>query len=104
MRVLPHHQNSGGFFIAVLQKNDWLPWQRKQRLNIPTTTSISEQVSSASGVLEEEKKTNVVPKLNELAAKVLSVESAEDIQMPATTGISSKSSEIDVIYVVIRST
>ena len=31
MRVLPHHQDSGGFFIAVLEKKDWLPWQRKQK-------------------------------------------------------------------------
>lgn len=105
MRVLPHHQNSGGFFIAVLQKNDWLPWQRKQRAQQCTTTdtltSIPEQFSSSS---------KIVPKLNELAAKALSAESQsstqllEDIQMPATTGIaSSKFSEIDDVYVVIRS-
>ena len=30
-RILPHHQNTGGFFIAVFKKLDWLPWQRKQR-------------------------------------------------------------------------
>ncbi|XP_013415807.1 tRNA (cytosine(34)-C(5))-methyltransferase isoform X2 [Lingula anatina] len=28
MRVLPHHQNTGGFFIAVLEKRDVLPWVR----------------------------------------------------------------------------
>ena len=32
MRVLPHHQDTGGFFIAVLQKQDWLPWQRERKL------------------------------------------------------------------------
>ena len=32
MRVLPHHQDTGGFFIAVLQKRDWLPWQRERKL------------------------------------------------------------------------
>ena len=31
MRVLPHHQDTGGFFIAVLQKQNWLPWQRKRK-------------------------------------------------------------------------
>ena len=31
MRVLPHHQDTGGFFIAVLQKQDWLPWQRERK-------------------------------------------------------------------------
>ncbi|XP_064640882.1 RNA cytosine-C(5)-methyltransferase NSUN2-like [Lineus longissimus] len=28
MRVLPHHQNTGGFFIAVLTKKKHLPWQK----------------------------------------------------------------------------
>ena len=32
MRVLPHHQDTGGFFIAVLQKQNWLPWQRERKL------------------------------------------------------------------------
>ena len=109
MRVLPHHQNCGGFFIAVLQKKDWLPWQRKQRAQqCPTTntlTSVSEQFSS---VLEQEEKTKMVPKLNELAAKALYVESPvstqllEGVQMPATTGVSSsKFSEIDIVYYIM---
>ena len=29
LRVLPHHQDTGGFFIAVLHKSDQLPWQRR---------------------------------------------------------------------------
>merc|ERR1712226_1526892 len=31
MRIFPHLQNTGGFFIAVLQKNSELPWQRLKR-------------------------------------------------------------------------
>ena len=31
MRILPHHQDTGGFFIAVLHKKSGLPWQRKQK-------------------------------------------------------------------------
>lgn len=27
--MLPHHQDTGGFFIAVLHKSIWLPWQRR---------------------------------------------------------------------------
>lgn len=27
MRVLPHQQNTGGFFVAVLQKTASLPWE-----------------------------------------------------------------------------
>ena len=101
MRVLPHHQNSGGFFIAVLQKNDWLPWQRKQRAqqcSNDTLTSRSEQLCSTSDVMEKEEKTKIVPKLNELAAKALSVESLavtqqlEDNQLPTTTAITSSKS------------
>jgi hypothetical protein len=30
MRVLPHQQDTGGFFIAVLEKKSTLPWQQKK--------------------------------------------------------------------------
>ncbi|KAK6195511.1 hypothetical protein SNE40_000925 [Patella caerulea] len=36
IRVLPHHQNTGGFFIAVFQKTTNLPWLK------PTTDETSE--------------------------------------------------------------
>ncbi|CAB1320713.1 unnamed protein product [Coregonus sp. 'balchen'] len=29
MRILPHHQNTGGFFVAVLVKNAPMPWNRR---------------------------------------------------------------------------
>ncbi len=32
MRVLPHHQNTGGFFIALLEKTEWLPWQKQRKV------------------------------------------------------------------------
>ena len=28
MRLLPHHADTGGFFVAVLEKTDKLPWQK----------------------------------------------------------------------------
>ena len=28
MRLLPHHADTGGFFVAVLEKVDKLPWQK----------------------------------------------------------------------------
>lgn len=31
MRIFPHLQNTGGFFIAVLEKTDELPWQKAKR-------------------------------------------------------------------------
>lgn len=27
MRILPHHQDTGGFFVAVLEKVKLLPWE-----------------------------------------------------------------------------
>ena len=29
MRILPHHQDTGGFFVAVLEKVAPLPWENK---------------------------------------------------------------------------
>lgn len=29
MRILPHHQDTGGFFVAVLEKVKSLPWEGK---------------------------------------------------------------------------
>ncbi len=44
MRVLPHHQNTGGFFIALLEKTEWLPWQ-KQRKTTTEADPESEKVA-----------------------------------------------------------
>ncbi|XP_006903193.1 PREDICTED: tRNA (cytosine(34)-C(5))-methyltransferase [Elephantulus edwardii] len=30
LRILPHHQNTGGFFVAVLVKNSPMPWNKRQ--------------------------------------------------------------------------
>ncbi|KAK7505251.1 hypothetical protein BaRGS_00003413 [Batillaria attramentaria] len=32
VRILPHHQDTGGFFIAALQKVGHLPWSREARI------------------------------------------------------------------------
>lgn len=29
MRILPHHQDTGGFFVAVLEKVKSLPWENE---------------------------------------------------------------------------
>lgn len=31
MRILPHYQNTGGFFVAALKKTKLMPWERKQK-------------------------------------------------------------------------
>ncbi|XP_007660945.2 RNA cytosine C(5)-methyltransferase NSUN2 [Ornithorhynchus anatinus] len=30
LRILPHHQNTGGFFVAVLLKKSSMPWNKRQ--------------------------------------------------------------------------
>ena len=30
MRFLPHHQDTGGFFVAVIRKTAPLPWQKEK--------------------------------------------------------------------------
>uniref|UniRef100_A0A6J0TW73 tRNA (cytosine(34)-C(5))-methyltransferase n=3 Tax=Pogona vitticeps TaxID=103695 RepID=A0A6J0TW73_9SAUR len=30
LRILPHHQNTGGFFVAVLVKKSRMPWNKRQ--------------------------------------------------------------------------
>ena len=78
MRVLPHHQDTGGFFIAILEKKDWLPWQRKQRRTqqstvTETTTTKAESLEQSDTNIEPSSdvgdKMNVVPRLGDLALK-----------------------------------
>ncbi|XP_029665514.1 tRNA (cytosine(34)-C(5))-methyltransferase [Formica exsecta] len=73
MRILPHHQDTGGFFVAVLEKVKSLPWESEAytlNQNVPNLSNIenkdglipkeetSQDKLSESGkrILEEEKK------------------------------------------------
>ena len=40
IRVLPHHQDTGGFFIAVMEKLSWLPWQSKAKTAAAVPTPV----------------------------------------------------------------
>ncbi|XP_068603268.1 RNA cytosine C(5)-methyltransferase NSUN2 [Brachionichthys hirsutus] len=66
MRILPHHQNTGGFFVAVLVKKSPMPWNKrfpKVRKDIPSISGGSLATSTPtdaphlpeSAVEEEEK-------------------------------------------------
>ena len=86
MRVLPHHQDTGGFFIAILEKKDWLPWQRKQRRtqqNTATETITTKAENSDTNVetgSDVGVKVNVVPRLGDLAFKATSsVEPSKEV-------------------------
>jgi tRNA (cytosine34-C5)-methyltransferase len=35
IRILPHHQDTGGFFVAVLEKTAPLPWEKKEEQKQP---------------------------------------------------------------------
>lgn len=51
---MPHYQNTGGFFVALIQKNKWLPWQREAKKKCTSTNaSIS---NSADDVIKKETK------------------------------------------------
>uniref|UniRef100_A0AAY4E0U8 tRNA (cytosine(34)-C(5))-methyltransferase n=1 Tax=Denticeps clupeoides TaxID=299321 RepID=A0AAY4E0U8_9TELE len=41
MRILPHHQNTGGFFVAVLMKKAPMPWNRRHPKVRPARPSCS---------------------------------------------------------------
>ncbi|XP_058450073.1 tRNA (cytosine(34)-C(5))-methyltransferase [Malaya genurostris] len=41
IRVLPHHQNTGGFFIALLEKKKKLAWEVHQQIKPETTVDTS---------------------------------------------------------------
>ena len=42
MRILPHHQDTGGFFVAVLEKIDQLPWERASQMSDEVTQVIED--------------------------------------------------------------
>ncbi len=48
VRVLPHHQDTGGFFIAILEKQDWLPWQNKARASSAKAAAMAEATATAA--------------------------------------------------------
>ncbi|TDH04295.1 hypothetical protein EPR50_G00151520 [Perca flavescens] len=51
MRILPHHQNTGGFFVAVLVKKALMPWNKrypKLRKDISSSSAAQTEGSSAA--------------------------------------------------------
>lgn len=59
MRVLPHHQNTGAFFIAVIEKRKQLPWEKKvDDTAVETKARIANEVVAV--VVEGEESKQVV--------------------------------------------
>ncbi|XP_061838377.2 RNA cytosine C(5)-methyltransferase NSUN2 isoform X1 [Nerophis lumbriciformis] len=50
MRILPHHQNTGGFFVAVLMKKAPMPWNRRYpKLGRDSSSGTEAQTQSSPG-------------------------------------------------------
>lgn len=47
MRILPHHQDTGGFFVAVLEKVKALPWEGKSNDKQSFEEQATENISSS---------------------------------------------------------
>lgn len=58
MRILPHYQNTGAFFVAVLEKKKLMPWERQNQRSVivPNPNLVVEQnVAEGTEPKEEEK-------------------------------------------------
>ncbi|XP_013161475.1 PREDICTED: tRNA (cytosine(34)-C(5))-methyltransferase [Papilio xuthus] len=42
IRILPHHQDTGGFFVAVFEKTGLLPWEKTVEVNTEKETEVKE--------------------------------------------------------------
>ncbi|XP_053253223.1 RNA cytosine C(5)-methyltransferase NSUN2 [Podarcis raffonei] len=54
-RILPHHQNTGGFFVAVLIKKSPMPWNKRQpklQHRLPEKTISTVSAAAEEGSLE----------------------------------------------------
>lgn len=54
MRVLPHYQNTGGFFIAALTKKKLMPWERKEKEE-EATKATEKQIENTENAEAEQK-------------------------------------------------
>lgn len=55
MRVLPHHQDTGGFFVAVLEKVKALPWESVGEDKVGEGGETTENPNSKKRPNEDEK-------------------------------------------------
>ncbi|XP_034016937.1 RNA cytosine C(5)-methyltransferase NSUN2 [Thalassophryne amazonica] len=52
MRILPHHQNTGGFFVAVLEKKAPMPWNiRHPKLRKDASSSLAALADGSPGAV-----------------------------------------------------
>ncbi|XP_071865687.1 tRNA (cytosine(34)-C(5))-methyltransferase Nsun2 [Bombus fervidus] len=56
MRILPHHQDTGGFFVAVLEKVNHLPWERASHKSDEVIQNTKTEDDDIELSLEQEQK------------------------------------------------
>lgn len=61
MRILPHHQDTGGFFVAVLEKVKSLPWESEAYILNQNVQNLNDN-ENKDGIPEEENKDVIIPK------------------------------------------
>lgn len=61
VRILPHHQNTGGFFVAVLVKKAPMPWNRRHPKLRNKEVSSSGEVAPVEELQMDESPTDVPP-------------------------------------------
>uniref|UniRef100_A0A8D0AKW4 tRNA (cytosine(34)-C(5))-methyltransferase n=1 Tax=Sander lucioperca TaxID=283035 RepID=A0A8D0AKW4_SANLU len=54
MRILPHHQNTGGFFVAVLVKKAPMPWNKRYPKVLPSKHTAVEEGEGPEGKVDRE--------------------------------------------------
>jgi len=58
IRILPHQQNTGGFFVALLEKKSVCPWEKqaKKTENVPSNTEQENGTEVGNGTSENNEK------------------------------------------------
>ncbi|CAI9620003.1 unnamed protein product [Staurois parvus] len=61
LRILPHHQNTGGFFVAVLVKKAPMPWNRRQPKLLRRPPTVAVNVPVVNDAVEDATETTDEP-------------------------------------------
>ncbi|XP_029175579.1 tRNA (cytosine(34)-C(5))-methyltransferase [Nylanderia fulva] len=61
MRILPHHQDTGGFFVAVLEKVKSLPWESEAHILNQNIQNVNDNENEDEIIPKEENKDGIIP-------------------------------------------
>lgn len=78
MRILPHHQDTGGFFVAVLEKVKPLPWESEANILNQNVQNLSDNGNKDEFISKEE--TSRDEHIAESGKRLLEEEKKRDLQ------------------------